>query len=176
MNAKLPSPSEMAAFDKKTIDAGTSSKELMERAGNAAYEEICNRYSHLIDSNKPVTIFSGPGNNGGDGVVIARLLAERGVLVNLIVVESTKYSKDLKTQLNEYSKKWKPIYYPNTPNETVVPGASNSIEDLQKLLNSSCMVIDALLGTGQEFAPRGVIGQLVEPLTISCDTQAYNFN
>jgi hydroxyethylthiazole kinase-like uncharacterized protein yjeF len=65
---------EMRAAEEAAIAAGTSVKELMERAGKAAAETIW-RYAGPL----PTLVLCGPGNNGGDGHVIARELAARGV-------------------------------------------------------------------------------------------------
>jgi hydroxyethylthiazole kinase-like uncharacterized protein yjeF len=63
----------MRAAEAATIDAGTPVEELMERAGTAAAEAI-GRFA----SAQPTLVLCGPGNNGGDGYVIARVLREQG--------------------------------------------------------------------------------------------------
>jgi hydroxyethylthiazole kinase-like uncharacterized protein yjeF len=69
---------EMRAAEQNAIDAGTSVIALMERAGAGAAEAI-RRYAGPMRT----LILCGPGNNGGDGYVIARLLREQGVKVEL---------------------------------------------------------------------------------------------
>ncbi|HEY0625602.1 MAG TPA: NAD(P)H-hydrate dehydratase [Allosphingosinicella sp.] len=69
---------EMRAAEQRAIDAGTSVETLMERAGAAAAEAIW-RFAGPL----PALILCGPGNNGGDGHVIARILKERGVDVTV---------------------------------------------------------------------------------------------
>ena len=64
---------EMAAADRAAIAAGTPGVELMERAGAAVADAVCERFAP-----QPAAVLCGPGNNGGDGYVIARLLHERG--------------------------------------------------------------------------------------------------
>jgi NAD(P)H-hydrate epimerase len=64
---------QMQAADRATIAAGTTGSELMARAGTAVAGEISRRWSP-----RPTLIFCGPGNNGGDGFVAARALADRG--------------------------------------------------------------------------------------------------
>ena len=63
---------EMRAAEAAAIAAGTPVEELMERAGKAAAEAIW-RYAGPL----PALVLCGPGNNGGDGYVIARELAPR---------------------------------------------------------------------------------------------------
>jgi ADP-dependent NAD(P)H-hydrate dehydratase / NAD(P)H-hydrate epimerase len=69
---------EMRAAEAAAIAAGTPVEALMERAGTAAAEAIW-RYAGPL----PALILCGPGNNGGDGYVIARALAARGVAVRV---------------------------------------------------------------------------------------------
>ncbi|HEY8617770.1 NAD(P)H-hydrate dehydratase [Phenylobacterium sp.] len=64
---------ETAAADQAAIEAGTPGTVLMERAGRAVADAVVDRFDPC-----PTVVFCGPGNNGGDGYVIARLLAERG--------------------------------------------------------------------------------------------------
>jgi hydroxyethylthiazole kinase-like uncharacterized protein yjeF len=64
---------EMRAADVSAIARDGSNAALMERAGEAVTEAICARLTP-----QPVTIICGPGDNGGDGYVIARLLKARG--------------------------------------------------------------------------------------------------
>lgn len=64
---------EMAAAEARAVEAGASYELLMERAGTAAAEAI-RRFAGPMRA----LILCGPGNNGGDGYVIARRLAERG--------------------------------------------------------------------------------------------------
>jgi ADP-dependent NAD(P)H-hydrate dehydratase / NAD(P)H-hydrate epimerase len=69
---------EMRAAEEAAIAAGTSVETLMERAGRAAAEAIW-RYAGPV----PALVLCGPGNNGGDGRVIARALAARGAAVRI---------------------------------------------------------------------------------------------
>lgn len=69
---------EMRAAEQRAVDAGTPVEMLMERAGAAAAEAIW-RFAGPL----PALVLCGPGNNGGDGYVIARLLRERGVDVQV---------------------------------------------------------------------------------------------
>ena len=63
----------MARADAAAIATGTSGLTLMERAGTAVADAVCARFPR-----QPATVLCGPGNNGGDGYVAARLLRERG--------------------------------------------------------------------------------------------------
>jgi len=67
---------EMRAAEDRAIAAGTPVETLMDRAGTAAAEAI-RRYA----GSAPVLVLCGPGNNGGDGYVVARRLREAGIFV-----------------------------------------------------------------------------------------------
>jgi hydroxyethylthiazole kinase-like uncharacterized protein yjeF len=64
---------EMGAADRAAIAAGTPGVELMERAGKAVADAVAARFRP-----QPTVVLCGPGNNGGDGDVAARLLKARG--------------------------------------------------------------------------------------------------
>jgi hydroxyethylthiazole kinase-like uncharacterized protein yjeF len=64
---------EMGRADKAAVAAGTPATILMERAGTAVAEAIAARFPA-----QPVTVLCGPGDNGGDGYVAARVLRARG--------------------------------------------------------------------------------------------------
>ena len=76
---------EMRAAEAAAIAGGTSVETLMERAGRAAAEAIW-RFAGPM----PALILCGPGNNGGDGFVVARELAARGVEVRVAALVEPK--------------------------------------------------------------------------------------
>lgn len=70
---------QMQAAEQALIDAGETVESLMERAGAGAAEWVWR-----MAAGRPVTVLCGPGNNGGDGYVIARVLSERGLSVSVV--------------------------------------------------------------------------------------------
>ena len=81
----MPSPdwvltaAQMRSAEQALIDGGTSVDELMQRAGRGAAEWVWR-----IAAGRSVTVLCGPGNNGGDGYVIAQSLRERGLAVTVV--------------------------------------------------------------------------------------------
>ncbi|RIV88712.1 NAD(P)H-hydrate epimerase [Aurantiacibacter zhengii] len=70
---------QMQAAEQALIDNGETVESLMERAGAGAADWIWR-----LAAGRPVTILCGPGNNGGDGYVIARVLQERGLSISVV--------------------------------------------------------------------------------------------
>lgn len=77
-DAPILTTAAMRAAEAACVEAGTSLSELMDRAGAAVADT-----AWRMAAGGPVLILCGPGNNGGDGYVAARLLAERGAAVRV---------------------------------------------------------------------------------------------
>jgi hydroxyethylthiazole kinase-like uncharacterized protein yjeF len=115
----------MRAAEQAAIDAGTSVEELMERAG-AALAEAAVRFAGPL----PVLVLCGPGNNGGDGYVAARHLAQRGVAVRAAAISDPKSDAGKQAR-------------------AAFPG---KVEELSGETAGAPLVIDCLFGTGLKKA------------------------
>ena len=79
---ELLTTAEMAEADRRTIAGGVAGIALMENAGRAVADAVTARHPPGLG----VAVVAGPGNNGGDGFVAARFLAERGYRVRVLLV------------------------------------------------------------------------------------------
>jgi hydroxyethylthiazole kinase-like uncharacterized protein yjeF len=140
MRTEILSVAEMYRADSLAIAGGIRGETLMEAAGWALAREVRRRYSPCR-----VTVLCGPGNNGGDGFVAARLLAASGYAVRLgLFGEPT----NLKGDAALMAARWRHGIEPVCP----------------ALLDRADLVIDALFGAGLARPLDGVIAELVTEL------------
>ena len=119
---------EMYKADTLAEAGGVPSLDLMEAAGMAIAGEIQNRWPE-----RPVVVLAGPGNNGGDGFVVARLLAERGWPVRLALLGAKgKLKGDAAVNAERWAGKRKGAVEGLTP----------------AILDGGPLVVDALFGAG----------------------------
>lgn len=78
MTLEILTNEQMAAAEKRASAAGTPGFSLMEKAGRAVADAVLNRFVM-----RPVVVLCGPGNNGGDGFIAARILKDSGRKVRL---------------------------------------------------------------------------------------------
>ena len=134
---EILSVEEMYACDSATISGGTRGDVLMENAGRATAEAIERRFAPGT-----VAVLCGPGNNGGDGFVIARHLAKMGWTVRLGLVGKPD---KLKGDAALMAKRWKRKPAPVTP----------------EILDGVDLVVDALFGVGLGRALDGPVRETV---------------
>jgi ADP-dependent NAD(P)H-hydrate dehydratase / NAD(P)H-hydrate epimerase len=124
LETALLSVAQMTEADRATIAAGTPGAVLMRNAGNAVAREIIRRWPP-----RPVTVLCGPGNNGGDGFVVASVLAQSGWPVRLALLGQTH---DLRGDARLHAAEW---------TAAVEPVGIAAIE-------GAALIVDALFGSG----------------------------
>ena len=129
---------EMARADRAAIESGVSGETLMENAGAAVAREIALRWSA-----RPTVVLCGPGNNGGDGYVTARLLAQMGWPV---MVASAVPPDRMKGDAARHAALWR---------ENTVPIAP-------EVLDGKALVVDALFGAGLARPLEGALEATLE--------------
>src|SRR5262245_29854170 len=138
MPQELLTAEEMGRADRLAVAAGTPSLALMEAAGRAVAEATAER----LPSNGAVAVVCGPGNNGGDGFVAARLLRERGYGVRLGLLGDRVA---LKGDAAEMAARWECNVEPLSA--ATVAGAD--------------AIVDALFGAGLSRALDGTAAEIV---------------
>ena len=130
---------EAAAADRRAIDAGIPSRALMQRAGAAAATEIALRFPRGI--RRGVAVYAGPGNNGGDGWVVAGALSAAGIPARVRQFGELR-TDDARAERDHVV-------------ASLPAGDPHGGEEI---------IVDALLGTGTSGAPRGVIARGIDEM------------
>ena len=138
---ELLSVQQMYACDAATIQLGTPGIQLMENAGQAIAREIRKRWQPC-----PIAVLCGPGNNGGDGFVVARLLKEAGWPVRLALLGAPE--RCLKGDAAIAAGGWQ--------------GATEALDNA--ILADAELVVDALFGAGLGRALDDAVGGVVEEI------------
>lgn len=145
---KIFNVEQIRAMDAYTIaHEPTASIDLMERASQAFVRWFCNQYVNT----RPIAVFCGKGNNGGDGLAIARILSACGYDVQVFIVEYTLNATDDFRQ--NYSRL----------GNHLTPRRIHSENDLPQL-GSKAVCIDALLGSGLSRPVEGLLSVVIRYL------------
>lgn len=143
---ELLTPPEMAEADRRTIAGGTPGIALMERAGRAVADRVVARHP----PGTRIFIACGPGNNGGDGFIAARILSERGYSVRLALLGSREVLEgDAAEAARLFHGEVEPM------NAEALRGAG--------------VIVDALFGAGLSRPLSGLARQAVEALARAAD-------
>jgi len=136
---EILSNAEMGEADRLTIAGGMAGLALMENAGKAVTQAVLERQS----AGSRVVVLAGPGNNGGDGFVAARLLAERGYPVKILLAGVLD---KLKGDAGTAAKAW---------------GRNVDVAKPEELAGAD-IIIDALFGAGLERPVSGLAQAMIE--------------
>lgn len=141
---ELLTTEEMGRADALTIEAGTPGLVLMEAAGQAVADDVV----RCAPNAKAVLVLCGPGNNGGDGFVAARLLKAQGLSVRLALLGA----KDaLKGDAREMAGRWDGDIAPLEPH----------------MVNDAEVVVDAIFGAGLIRPVEGVAAEVIKAVNAS---------
>ncbi len=145
---KILSTQQIREADSYTIKhEPISSLDLMERASKAFVRWFCEQFV----TTRPVAIFCGKGNNGGDGLAIARLLCERAYQVQVYIIEhAAMASQDFEANLVRLKNHTQPLE---------IKAAS----DLPPL-TANHIIIDAMLGSGLSRPTQGILAETIRAL------------
>jgi hydroxyethylthiazole kinase-like uncharacterized protein yjeF len=154
------SVAEMGAADRAAIEAGTPGIELMERAGTAVANAVAARFRP-----QKTLVLCGPGNNGGDGYVAARVLKARGWPVEVrVLAEPT--AGDAKAAAARWDGETRPLAGRLEPALTI--GAMFGAGLARPLSGEAAQAVTALSGRADKVVavdtPSGVPGDTGQPL------------
>ena len=152
----LLSTAEMRECDRRTITQfGTPGPVLMERAGWGIYAEIRRRFDRV--NRRRTWIVCGRGNNGGDGLVLARLLHDGGYNPRVMLTgPPEEISGDAGLQIS-------PLVERGIPLEPIAP---EGLTDLARLERGD-LLIDAIFGTGFKGKLSGEMADAVSAINLS---------
>jgi NAD(P)H-hydrate epimerase len=146
----LPDAETMRAIDRWAIDEqGVPGLDLMERAGTGVARAV-----EGLAPDGPVAVVCGKGNNGGDGLVVARVLREAGRQVRVACVAPPQdFVGDALVNLERL---------PGEPPLQLPAGAGpETARQRATVFDGATVVVDALLGTGFSGSPRGVVAEAI---------------
>ncbi|MEA2314075.1 MAG: ADP-dependent NAD(P)H-hydrate dehydratase / NAD(P)H-hydrate epimerase [Solirubrobacteraceae bacterium] len=154
----LPDAEQMRAIDSWAIErGGVAGIELMERAGAGVARAV-----ERLAPDGPVTVVCGKGNNGGDGLVAARLLRDAGRSVSVVcVAPPAELSGDAQANLERLPGE-RPLRLDGSA--WAQDAAPASAASAGKLLEGQSAIVDALLGTGFHGAPRGAVAEAIDAI------------
>jgi hydroxyethylthiazole kinase-like uncharacterized protein yjeF len=149
---KLVTAQEMRELDRRTIkEVGVPSLVLMENAGRSTYQILRREFPGLSG---PVAVVAGRGNNGGDGFVVARYLANDGIPVTVFVLaEKGQIQGDARLNLDILDRMGVEVAETLTEEDL-----SPAVHHLSRV----GLIVDALLGTGLNSPVRGLMETLID--------------
>lgn len=144
---------QMSQMDKKTIEVfGIPGVVLMENAGRGATRILLSKFGEI--QNKKIGIIAGCGNNGGDGFVIARYLANKGINVAVYLLsEISKIKGDAKSNLNLLSDINVPVIE--------IANQKSFLQYKTAMVNRDIWV-DAIFGTGLNAEVTGFFKTIIQ--------------
>ena len=150
---KLAEAAVMQSLDARAInDYKIPGIVLMENAGQGTVDAMLRRYGEL--AGKVVSIIVGPGNNGGDGLVIARRLHQIGSLPHLFLMMAPKKLK------GDAATNWRIVE--QLPIEVHQIRGEDDLSSCGVLLKHSAILVDAMFGTGLKREVGGIFAKVID--------------
>lgn len=163
---KVLTAAQMRALEAQAMAAGAvTGLALMERAGVGVVAAICDAWPDMAAQPRRAVVLCGPGNNGGDGFVVARLLAARGWDVSVFFYgDAARLPPDARTNYDRLGPdiKVQPLGFPvadTAAQDAFCAAASHQAAELEQddgTAKSPFVVIDALFGLGLSRPIRGL--------------------
>ncbi|MDX8390681.1 MAG: NAD(P)H-hydrate dehydratase [Mariprofundaceae bacterium] len=125
---------------------------LMQRAGQGIADAICVCLQQQKGAGEPVLILAGTGNNGGDGFAAARLLHEQNIYVSLLLMGHLEKLHGDAAVFAQQAKE---------ANVSISESELEASPSLLKQLNHSCLIVDALFGTGLNREMDGTLSDII---------------
>jgi NAD(P)H-hydrate epimerase len=155
---KIVTVEQMQAIESAADEAGHSYAAMMEQAGRAVADALDH---HQSVQGKRVLVLVGPGNNGGDGLVAARYLAQAGADAACYLTRP----RDPEADPNLRALQEREVFCTTAEEDP-------DFSKLRKLSTGADVIIDALLGTGTQLPLRGTIAQVVQVVRQVLDRRA----
>jgi len=151
---KILTAAQMQRIDRLTTERfGVPSLTLMENAGRGVEEFLADRFAPLAEHR--LVILCGRGNNGGDGMVVARLLRQQGVAPRVFLLA------DPKTLKGDAAVNWERLAASGAPD---VVQDSAAWQRVKPQLQGATLVLDALFGTGLTKPLEGFFAEVVRDI------------
>lgn len=143
---------EMREVDRLTTERyGIPSLSLMENAGRSVADFMATRFRRL--ESRRIVVLCGKGNNGGDGFVAARHLADAGATpIVILVAAQNEMRGDAALNRDRWQK---------AGGEVRVVRTSSDWQTVRASINSADLIVDALLGTGFKGAVEGLLSEVI---------------
>jgi hydroxyethylthiazole kinase-like uncharacterized protein yjeF len=153
---KVLTAAQMQEIDRLTTERyGVPSLTLMENAGRSVVKFLHQRFSPL--EAQEIVVLCGRGNNGGDGMVVARMLRELGIKPSvLLLAEPERLSGDAEVNYKRLAEGGLPMTVPDKASWEAIKGK----------LSNATLVIDAILGTGLSKPLSGFLLDVVRDIPV----------
>lgn len=144
---ELLTAAQMRAIEHAAIESGAvTGLELMERAGRGVVDAVFEEWPELAATSHRAVVLCGPGNNGGDGFVVARLLKDAGWKVEVYLYgDAEKLPPDAKVNYASWKREGDvcKLSFP-----VVTDTQAEAFSDEAYRISGTALIVDALFGIG----------------------------